>query len=111
MVLILDNGMEFVNETIKLFADANKIHHSPIPPHDPPASPVERLNRILKSMMIAYLEQDHRDWDLHLTEFRFAFNTASHSSITLSPAFLNLGRIPHSVESLGGKEKAIYRYN
>lgn len=61
---------------------------------------MERVNRVLKSMMIAYLKQDHRDWDLHLSEFRFAFNTASHSSIRLSPAFLNLGRIPQPIESL-----------
>ena len=36
----------------------------------------------------------HRDWDLHLNELRFALNSAVHSSLGVSPAFLNLGRNP-----------------
>lgn len=99
-VFVSDNGSEFINGAIDKFAAENKIHQSPIPPYDPQANPVERVNRVLKAMMIAYLDQDHREWDVHLNEFRFAYNTAYHTSIKLSPAFLNLGRIPSPVDSL-----------
>lgn len=59
-------------------------------------------------MIIAFIYQDHHDWDLHLYEFRFAFNTEFHThrylyvhtSIKLSPAFSNLGRILNPKESL-----------
>ncbi|GAB1860686.1 Gypsy retrotransposon integrase-like protein 1 [Camponotus japonicus] len=43
-------------------------------------------------MIVAFLDRDHREWDEHLKDFRFAYNTAHHSSIGTSPAFLNLGR-------------------
>lgn len=99
-VFISDNGTEFVNNAIASFAREHRICHSSIPPYDPQANPVERVNRILKVMIIAYLNQDHRDWDVHLNEFRFAYNTAYHTSIKLSPAFLNLGRVPSPVDSL-----------
>ncbi|KAL6418025.1 hypothetical protein ACFW04_011263 [Cataglyphis niger] len=45
-------------------------------------------------MITAFIEQYHRDWDLHLAEFRFAYNSAYHTSLQATPAFLNLGREP-----------------
>jgi len=63
-----------------------------VPPYHPQANPVERVNRILKTMITSLIEKDHREWDKHLSEFRFAYNTAFHSSLETSPAFLNLGR-------------------
>ncbi|XP_076284601.1 uncharacterized protein LOC143211062 [Lasioglossum baleicum] len=39
-------------------------------------------------------EQNHRDWDLNLPQFRFAYNTAHHSVLQASPALLNFGREP-----------------
>ncbi|XP_071579128.1 uncharacterized protein [Temnothorax nylanderi] len=43
-------------------------------------------------MIVSFIERDHREWDKHLPSFRFAYNTASHSSLGTSPAFVNLGR-------------------
>ncbi|KAL6417751.1 hypothetical protein ACFW04_011652 [Cataglyphis niger] len=40
-------------------------------------------------MITAFIEQDHRDWDLHLTEFRFAYNSAYH---TLEPLAIHSRR-------------------
>ncbi|XP_068989237.1 uncharacterized protein [Neodiprion pinetum] len=51
-------------------------------------------------MIIAFLEQEHRDWVLHLPDFRFAYNTAHHTAAQTSPAFLNLGRTPAPTNSL-----------
>ena len=45
-------------------------------------------------MINSFLADDHRDWDLHLSELCFALNSAVHSSLGVSPAFLNLGRNP-----------------
>uniref|UniRef100_A0A6V7JG33 Integrase catalytic domain-containing protein n=1 Tax=Bracon brevicornis TaxID=1563983 RepID=A0A6V7JG33_9HYME len=71
------------------------------PPYHPQANPVERVNRVLKAMIRAILEEDHREWDRHLYEFRFAYNTAHHSSINMSPAFSNFGREPVPSQQLG----------
>ena len=90
--LLTDNGTEFINRTLRSFADDYEIKHTTVPPYHPQANPVERVNRVLKTMIIAFLDRDHREWDVHLSDFRFAYNTAHHSSIGTSPAFLNCGR-------------------
>ncbi|KAM0725812.1 Retrovirus-related Pol polyprotein from transposon 412 [Formica fusca] len=98
-VILTDNGTEFINRELKAFAEEHGIAHVTVPPYHPQANPVERVNRILKTMITAFIEQDHRDWDLHLSEFRFAYNTAYHTSMQATPAFLNFGREPPSVSS------------
>ena len=99
-MLISDDGTKFINNTIKKLAEEYNMTHSTAPPYHPQANPVERVNRVLKAMIISFLEQDqHRDWDKHVYDFRFAFNSASHSSTGLSPAFLNFGRDPISLNS------------
>jgi len=104
--ILTDNGTEFVNRTIKSFADEHKITHTTVPPYHPQANPVERVNRILKTMIIAFIEKDHREWDRHISEFRFAYNTAFHSSLGTSPAFLNLGRELKPAQLLSKNQEA-----
>ena len=64
------------------------------------ANPTERVNRVLKTMIVAFLRDDHRDWDLHLHEFRFAYNTAVHGSLRVTLGSLNYGREPLPYRSL-----------
>ena len=51
-------------------------------------------------MIQIVIGSDHRNWDLHLREFRHAVNTAKQESTKVSPAFLNYGRQPKPVKSL-----------
>jgi len=51
-------------------------------------------------MMILFIEQDYREWDKYLSEFRFAYNTAFHFSLETFPAFLNLGSELEPTQSL-----------
>lgn len=99
-VIVTDNGTEFSNNAMKEMAQAFGIHHQTTPPYHAQANPVERVNRVLKPMIISYIEHDHREWDLNIPAFRFAYNTAVHSSLEVSPAFLNLGRQPRSPKYL-----------
>ena len=73
---------------LKLFG----IHHFFTPLYHPQATPVERTNRVLKTMIRSFIEQDHRDWDVHINDFRFAYNSSLHSTNKTTPAYLNLGR-------------------
>lgn len=59
--LLTDNGTEFVNHAIKEYADINKINHTTVPPYHPQANPVERVNRVLKTMIVAFIDKDHRE--------------------------------------------------
>lgn len=99
-VFISDNGTEFVNKVLTEYTKELNVVHSTTPPYHPQANPVERVNRVLKAMIRAFVEQDHRSWDAHILDFRFAFNTSKHSSTQSTPAFLNFGREPLSINSL-----------
>jgi len=57
-------------------------------------------------MITAFLENDHREWDIHLAEFRFAYNTAYHTSLQATPAFLNFGREPQPVNTVRGRHES-----
>jgi len=103
--LLTDNGTEFVNKDLRAFAEEPGIAHSTIPPYHPQANPVERVNRVVKTMITTFLENDHREWDLHLDEFRFAYNTAFHTSLG-TPAFLNLEREPRPIQAVRDRVEA-----
>ena len=94
-VVYIDNGNEFSNRLFEQTCKGLGIVHTTNPVY-----PTERVNRVLKTMIVAFLRDDHRDWDLHLHEFRFACNTAVHGSLMLTPAFLNFGREPLPYRSL-----------
>ena len=99
-VVHTDNGTEFSNRLIEQTCKSRGIVHTTNPVYHAQANPTERANRVLKTMIVAFLRADHRDWDLHLHEFRFSYNTAVHGSLRVTPAFLNFGREPLPYRSL-----------
>ena len=100
MYLLSDNGREFDNRVVKEMLEEYGVRHITTPPYHPQANPVERSNRTLKAMISTFVGSDHRNWDVHIHEFRHAVNTAVQSSTKVSPAFLNFGRQPQPVKSL-----------
>ena len=58
-------------------------------------------------MITSFIEKDHRDWDLHLDEFHFAYNTAVHSSLKVSPAYLNSSRDLRTKNESRRKEESL----
>lgn len=92
-VIHTDNAPYFVGEIIAELCEQHNIVHSLSPPHWPQANPVERANRVIKTILKMYLGRDHRNWDTHLREAVYAYNTVPHSSLgNISPAYLNFGR-------------------
>ncbi|KMQ91369.1 reverse ribonuclease integrase [Lasius niger] len=69
-ILLIDNDTEFINRELQALAEKRGIAHSTVPSYHPQANPLERVNRVLKTMITAFIENDHREWDLHVTEFR-----------------------------------------
>lgn len=99
-VLHTDNGTKIINSIVRLLTAEFNIVHTTSPPYHPQTNPVERVNRVLKTMIVSFINNDHRTWDEHLSDFRFAYNTAHHSSIETSPAVINLGRNPKPTNML-----------
>ena len=98
--LLSDNGKEFDNKFVKGTLEEYGVRHVTTPPYHPQANPLERSNRTLKAMISAFVGADHRNWDLHVHEFRHAVNTAVQSITRVLPAFLNFGRHSRPVKSL-----------
>ena len=94
-----DNGTEFVNKALTKKLREYGIKHSTTPAYHPQANPVERVNRVVKTMISSFVAENHREWDVHLPKFRLAVNSAVHSSTKVSPAFLNFGREPRMPEN------------
>ena len=93
-VFLSDNGTEFKNQIIDKYLDEIGVRHSHTPPYHPQANPVERVNRTLKTSIMAFVEGNHNTWDEKLPELVFALNNAPHSATGKSPAMLNYGREP-----------------
>lgn len=58
-VLLTDNGTEFVNRSLWALAEEYGICHATTPPYHPQANPVERVNRVLKTMIVSFIKSDH----------------------------------------------------
>ena len=98
--LLTDNGKEFDNKDLGGILEVYGVTRVTIPPYHPQANPVERSNLTPKTMITTFVKADHQSWDQRLHELRHAMNTASQSSMRVSPAFLNYGRHPSPVKSL-----------
>ena len=91
--LTCDNGTpmkskEFVNlcqkYKVKLFYTAN---------YNPRADPVERVNRVVKTMLRTYVNQnDHRTWDENIASLACAIRTSKHETTGFTPYFVTFGR-------------------
>ena len=93
-VFLSDNGTEFKNKVVDEYLAGLGVHHSTTPPYHPQANPVERVNRTLKTRLIAFVEESHTEWDQKLPELMFSLNNSVHASTGVSPAALNYGRQP-----------------
>lgn len=90
--ILCDNGVQFRGPEFRDLANryGSVIIFNPV--YHPQANPAERTNRILKTMLISYVKEDYRKWDLHLSQFDCAIRTTRHEVTGFTPFFLNFGR-------------------
>ena len=62
----------------------------------------ERVNRGLEEAVRSFCGASQTDWDRHLPNLQFAYNTARHTSTRETPIFLNYRRHPAVPSSLIG---------
>lgn len=68
------------------------IKYRKTPPYAPQCIPVERVNKVIKTMIRQYIDKKKSNWNCHLTELQYAYNTTRHTSTGFTPAYLNTGR-------------------
>lgn len=91
--LMCDNGVQMKSKDFqtlcakyhtKIFYTAN---------YHPQANPVERHNRVIKTMLRTYVNQEnHKTWDDHLAEIGCAIRTSASETTKFSPYFVLFGR-------------------
>ena len=97
--ILSDNGSQFTSKIVKRMCTDWKIKHFFTSPYHPQPNQTERVNRNLKAMLQAFVEENHHSWDEHLQEFALAIRTHVHQTTKVTPALLNLGRqIPLPVD-------------
>lgn len=99
-IIISDNGSQFISGQFKKFLKEQYIKHQLTPIYSPQCNSTERVNRVVKTMIRQYIQNDHRRWDQNLPELQFAVNTAVQDSTGFSAAQLNFGRDPRIANAI-----------
>ena len=69
------------------------IHKTRTTPYHPKSDGmVERFDKTLDTMLSAYVQDNHKDWDVHLPYAMMAYRSAEHETTGLTPNVLMLGR-------------------
>lgn len=90
--LVSDRGPQFTSSILgdlcKTWGCVQKLTTS----YHPQSNLTESINRTVKTMIAAYVGQQHQTWDQWLPEFRYAINTAQQETTGTTPGELMLGR-------------------
>ena len=70
--------------------DVNKLRTTPY--HPECDGETKRFNRTLHAMLLAHVNEDKNDWDQHLQQLAFAYNTSVHATTGYTPFELVYGR-------------------
>jgi transposase InsO family protein len=90
-VLISDNGSQFTGLSFQELLKLYSVNHWLTPRYHPQSNPTERVNQVIGTSIRAYINKDHRDWDLYVQQIGCAIRNAKHESITCSPYYANYG--------------------
>lgn len=90
--MVLDRVSPFTSQVLSELCKNWGVIQKLTTSYHPQKNLTKGVNRTLKTMMAAYVNDNHRDWDKWLPEFRFAINSAKHESTGHTPSELMVGR-------------------
>ena len=90
--IVTDNSTEYINKDVRALLFARGARHITTPLSHPQRNLVECVNRTIKPMISAFINENHREWDENLSKIQLAYNTVLHSGSRVSTFFLNHGR-------------------
>lgn len=90
--MIVDNGRQFTSKLFKAMAKTYNIKVAYTANYHPQCNPTERVNRVVKSMLTAYVSENHTTWDQYLFKIAYAIRSSKHEVTGLTPNFVNFGR-------------------
>ncbi|XP_052857047.1 uncharacterized protein LOC128265207 [Drosophila gunungcola] len=91
-ILHSDNGKQFVGKKFADMIQLYQIKHVRTAFNSPQSNASERVNQSVLNAIRAYLDQDHRDWDLYLPEIETALRSSIHQATGSTPYFALFGQ-------------------
>lgn len=89
--IVCDNGKQFQSHIFKNLAAKYNIKLSYTALYHPQANAVERVHRVLKTMLSSYVSDHQRDWDTYLQKVACAIRSSKSEATGLTPYFINFG--------------------
>ena len=90
--VVCDNGVQMRSRDFVNLCGTYGARISYTPLYCPHADPVERVNRVVKTMLACYVRDDQRRWEDHLAFVGCAIRAAQSEATGYSPFFVNFGR-------------------
>lgn len=90
--IICDNGKQMRSKEFQNLCGRYHAKISYTANYYPRADPVERYNRIVKTMISCYSKDNHRSWDENLAAIGCAIRTSKSETTGFTPYFINFGR-------------------
>lgn len=92
--ILTDNGGQFRSNFFKDFLKTYGVNFITTATNSPQANASERVNRSILAAIRSYIDDNHQNWDVHISSIASALRTAVHQSIGYSPYFAVFGRPP-----------------
>lgn len=93
--ILMDNGVQFRSTKVRQLLEKYQILAGFISNYHPQGNPVERSHRVIKSILTAYVNENHRNWEKYLQPVAWAIRSAKHEVTQLTPNFVLFGRELH----------------
>lgn len=87
-----DNGSQFRSNDFEAFLTQHGIKHILTALYSPQSNSSERVNRSVNAALRAYIKDDQKDWDDHLSSINCALRASLHQSAGFSPYFILFGQ-------------------
>lgn len=90
--IVTDNGPQFRSAIFKNLAKQYGVEIKYTALYHPQSNAVERVHRVLNTMLGCYADGNQRNWDINLQKVACAIRSAKHEATQMSPYFINFGR-------------------
>jgi hypothetical protein len=92
--ILCDNGVQYRSKEFRKMVSSYKSRIIFNAHYHPQANPTERINRVMKTMLSSYVNDNQRVWDRYLAKVAYAARSAVHEVTGITPYFANFSREP-----------------
>lgn len=91
-ILVTDNGRQYTSNIFTKLLKEYDVRVTYNAVYHPQANPTERTNRVIKTMISCYVQENQKKWDSQLFKLGCALRTARHEVTKHTPYRINFGK-------------------